>query len=121
MPPFSLEPAFDRLKQALKTRGLSYRQLAERLGVSEPTVKRLFIDQDCKLSRLAEICAVLDIALSDILDDANPSAPVPTPLPVQAERLLAQNETLFYLLILLVFLSFDSPPPPSPPHNSDGK
>ena len=33
---------FEALKRTLKAKGVTYRELAERMGVSEPTVKRIF-------------------------------------------------------------------------------
>jgi transcriptional regulator with XRE-family HTH domain len=43
---------FEALKRTLKAKGVTYRELAERMGVSEPTVKRIFHERNCKLDRL---------------------------------------------------------------------
>ena len=40
------------LKIALKSRGISYRSLSDKLAVSEKTIKRIFSEQDCSLARL---------------------------------------------------------------------
>lgn len=93
--------AFARLKQILKSRKITYRQLADKLSLSEPTVKRLFIEQDCKISRLIEICEVLNIELSDVLQK-NKKLPIAKPLSKNAEELLATNPNLFYLFMLLL-------------------
>jgi len=58
------------LKSTLKTRGITYKQVAKKLGVSEKTIKRLFRDKDCSLSRLSAICDAIDISLYDLLDFA---------------------------------------------------
>ncbi len=98
----SLTNAFARIKYALKARKMTYGDLAKALGLSEPTVKRLFIEQDCKLSRLVEICQVLEIEPTDILGDGGEQSAVPKPLPLVVENQLAKNKPLFYLLLLLM-------------------
>lgn len=58
-------PMVDALKKLLKARGLTYRQLALRLGLSEPTVKRLFSGGRFTLARIEQILEVLE---SDFLE-----------------------------------------------------
>ncbi|TIU85390.1 MAG: helix-turn-helix transcriptional regulator, partial [Mesorhizobium sp.] len=60
-------PIFEALKRTLKAKGLTYRTLAERMGVSEPTVKRIFHEKNCKLDRLMEICVAADVELENVL------------------------------------------------------
>ncbi|CAM5199355.1 helix-turn-helix domain-containing protein [Alishewanella longhuensis] len=54
------------LKRCLKARGISYRQLAEQLQLSEASVKRIFAQQSFTLSRLEQICNVLDTNLYEL-------------------------------------------------------
>ena len=56
---------FSTLKQVLKSQGLRYRDLAELMDTSEPTIKRLFKEQDCKLSRLMDICKAIGVNFTD--------------------------------------------------------
>jgi DNA-binding Xre family transcriptional regulator len=58
------------LKSALKSKGLTYKDVADKLGLSEKTIKRLFRDKDCSLSRLNDICELIDLSLYDLLDFA---------------------------------------------------
>ena len=58
------------LKQALKSRGVTYKHVAAHLKVSEKTIKRLFQDKDCTLSRLSEICAFIGLSIYDLFDFA---------------------------------------------------
>lgn len=53
---------FDVLRTEIKGAGLTYRELARRIGISESSVKRIFSEQDMPLSRLVEICAAVGIA-----------------------------------------------------------
>ena len=48
----------DALKRALRRQGLSYAKVAQRLGVSESTIKRAFARGNFTLQRMADICAV---------------------------------------------------------------
>lgn len=56
----------ETLKKALKTHGLRYEDVANELGLSTGTIKRLFSEQDFSLDRLEQICAMMDIELSDL-------------------------------------------------------
>lgn len=92
---------FEALKRVLKARGWTYADLANSLGLSEPTIKRLFVDGDCKLGRLLEICDLLDVTLTDLVDRAERSADLRVELSETAEAELAENPWLFDLYVLL--------------------
>lgn len=96
------EGLFSLLRQALKARGMTYAQVAEGLGVSELSVKRLFRDKDCKMSRLLEICELLQIRLDDLLAMQARARHQPEYLSEALESALAADLNLFKLFILLV-------------------
>jgi len=54
------------IKSALRTRRLTYRQLALAIGVSEATVKRDLSRGHFSLHRLDQICEALQLTLSDL-------------------------------------------------------
>lgn len=56
----------DALKKALKQHNLTYQQVADELGLSLGSVKRLFSQQDFSLDRLDQICSMMDIEISDL-------------------------------------------------------
>ena len=58
----------DTLKRELKARGITYRGLAARLGLSESAVKHMFSTRNFSLRRLDEICDVLEIDFGDLID-----------------------------------------------------
>lgn len=93
---------FAALRSALKARGITYAELARRLGMSEPSVKRLFQQQDCKLSRLAAICTAIDLPLETLIEASNRPAGPSVPLSHDAERHLAAYPSLFYFLLFLM-------------------
>lgn len=92
---------FDSLKTALRKRGLTYADLAARMDLSEPTIKRLFSDRDCKMGRLLALCDHAGVSLGDLLDHARRHAPAPLDLPPAVEAELAATPRLFHLFILL--------------------
>jgi transcriptional regulator with XRE-family HTH domain len=55
------------LKSELKTRGLTYKDLAQRLNLSEPSVKRLFAEESFTLERFAKACEVVGTSIHSIL------------------------------------------------------
>lgn len=93
---------FARLKQVLKSRGLTYADLADRLNLSEVSVKRIFASGDCKLSRLKSICRALDLDLHSLLEAESEAVAVPKMLPVAAAEALAADRSLLSVFILLL-------------------
>ena len=57
---------FDGLRMHLKARGMTYADLARALGISEPTVKRIFATRNCTLDRLDSICEVLQVEMAEL-------------------------------------------------------
>jgi DNA-binding Xre family transcriptional regulator len=55
------------LKKALKGRGLTYREVAKQLGISESSVKRIFAMENFSLARLDQICQLIGWELSDLV------------------------------------------------------
>lgn len=93
---------FEVLKGALKAQGVTYAELARRIGLSEASVKRIFQMRDCKLGRLIEICTVAGVSLGDVVESADRSGRVGTPVSPEVEGMLAQREPLFLFLVLLL-------------------
>jgi len=99
---------FAVLKRVLKAQGIQYRQLAEMMGVSEPTVKRIFQDQDCKLSRLMEICELLGLSINELVELDSAAMTEVSELPLATERKLAADQNLMaYFMLLMTQFSPD--------------
>ncbi|QBE64383.1 helix-turn-helix domain-containing protein [Pseudoduganella lutea] len=58
------------LKRELKARGVTYAELARRIGMSEASVKRMFAQRSLTLQRLDEILAAAGIDLLDLTRSA---------------------------------------------------
>jgi DNA-binding Xre family transcriptional regulator/Mn-dependent DtxR family transcriptional regulator len=93
---------FELLKSILKARGMTYADLARQLALSEPTIKRIFAERDCKLSRVNDICGALDLTLDDLVAEANRVEVRPTQLTGQQQAGLAEDRPAFVLFILLL-------------------
>ncbi len=92
------------LKRCLRAKGLTYRDVAQALGLSESSVKRLFSEQTFTLQRFEEICRFLGMSVFDLSrlaaaqdqDRANE-------LSAEQEEALAADPLLlsyFYLLLI---------------------
>ncbi|WP_299969295.1 helix-turn-helix transcriptional regulator [uncultured Roseobacter sp.] len=93
---------FELLKSVLKARRMTYATLAELLALSEPTIKRIFSERDCKLSRMNEICAALGLTLDDLVAESNRVEVRPTRLTDSQEARLAEDRPAFNLFLLLL-------------------
>jgi len=56
----------ETLKQLLKARNITYKDLAQALDLSEANIKRVFSSQSFTLERLEQICGLLELSLSDL-------------------------------------------------------
>jgi transcriptional regulator with XRE-family HTH domain len=92
---------FDALKRTLKARGLTYRDLAERMGVSESTVKRIFHERNCKLDRLIDICDAAGVDLENVLGAMNRGPGPANQIAPEIERRLAGHPSLLFVFIML--------------------
>jgi len=93
---------FGVLKQVVKTRGYTYAKLASAMNCSELTLKRLFKDKDCKMSRLQEICAIVGMSLADLVDMQERMSSSAQYLPRSTEQAMADDPKIFVFLLLLV-------------------
>jgi DNA-binding Xre family transcriptional regulator len=91
-----------QLKRYLKARGMTYAELAVEVGLSESSIKRMFSRQSFTLERLEQICSVVGLEISDLVELVNAQRPYVTELtPAQEETLLTEPKLLLmtYLLI----------------------
>jgi DNA-binding Xre family transcriptional regulator len=90
------------LKRLMKSRQITYRELARRIQLSEASVKRIFSRATLTLARLDDICQALEVSLSDLARiTAEQSTDAPELLTLEQEKALAADPNLlacFYLL-----------------------
>lgn len=88
------------LKRLLKAQGLTYAQLAQRIGLSEAAVKRMFSRQTIRLEHLDRICETLGVGLSELASEARRGTPTLAELEASAEQSLVENPLLLLALYL---------------------
>lgn len=90
------------LKKCLKAKGMTYRQVARALGLSEASVKRLFSEQTFSLKRLEEICDLLNLNFFDLAKLSANSEGDPSLLTLEQEIVLSENPKLLVYSYLLL-------------------
>lgn len=55
------------LKKSLKAHGLTYADVAKHINLSEASIKRLFSEQNITLERLDQICQMMELQISDLV------------------------------------------------------
>lgn len=88
------------LKRLLKARGVTYRELAAEIGLSEAAVKRMFSAQAIRLERLEQICEAIDVTLSDLATEARRGINTLSELDEAVEKRLVGNLPLLLALHL---------------------
>lgn len=87
------------LRAELRAAAITYKALAERIGMSESSVKRMFGQKDMTLSRLAQICSASGIALEDVLRRAADVQPEADTLTAAQEKALIAKPRLLLVAI----------------------
>ena len=90
------------IKRQLKTRGLTYRDVAAELGISEPSVKRLFATQRFTLARLADLGNLLGFTLAELVQEASASSLRIRTLTEDQERQLVADARLLLTAVCVL-------------------
>jgi len=87
----------DTLKKELKKQGKTYQDVAELLGLSEASVKRLFSEQTFSLNRLDQLCEWLGMQFSDLVKMMEQNIQLTTHLTLRQEQELASDTRLIMM------------------------
>ena len=91
------------LKSELKAAGLTYAELAPRLGMAESSVKRMFAKADMPLTRVDEICRVLKLDFAELARKVADAQPLRRELTLEQEKAVVAGRRL--LLVAICCLS----------------
>ncbi len=91
----------DTLKKELRKQGVTYKQVAQTLKLSEASVKRLFAEKSFTLSRLGQVCAMLNLEIADLVHQMEKNIDLTIQLSIEQERELVAD---IKLLLLAHFL-----------------
>lgn len=94
-------PLIEVMKKALRREGITYAQLAPRLGLSEASIKRLFSQGRFTLAQVLAICAATGTELADLAGASRRRAVEKRELSLAQERALADEPRLLLLFHLL--------------------
>ena len=98
----------DTLKQQLKARGYTYKRLADGLELSESAVKHMFSSGNFSLKRLDEVCAVLELDISDLVSISESQDPRIEQLSAEHEEEIVTDIRLLLVTYCLInYWSFD--------------
>jgi len=96
------------LKRRFKAAGLTYREVAHALDLSEPSVKRLLSNGRISVERLAQICELLGLTMAELLHEAEASVSrLHTLTPEQEARLVSDEKFLLVTVCALSHWSVD--------------
>ncbi|MDO9001924.1 MAG: helix-turn-helix transcriptional regulator [Aquabacterium sp.] len=87
------------LKQELKSAGITYAQLGERLGMAESSIKRVFAKGDMPLSRIDDICRVLKLDFADLARRVADAQPLKRELTLAQEKAVVADRKLLLMAI----------------------
>ena len=90
----------DALKSALRRRGLTYVDVGRRLKLSESSVKRMFAQKNLRLERFEQICALMGLDISDLLQLAQEAETRITELTEEQERELVSDPKFLLVAVL---------------------
>jgi len=93
----------DSLKRALKGHGLSYKDVALQLELSQASVKRLFSESSFSLTRLDKVCQLMDMEISDlVLQMNNDSRSMLSKLSLEQEKEIASDIGLLLVTVCVL-------------------
>lgn len=87
------------LKTELKSAGVTYAQLAAKLGMAESSVKRVFAKADMPLSRVDDICRVLKLDFAELARRVADAQPLRRELTIAQERAVVADRNLLLMAI----------------------
>lgn len=90
------------LKKTLKAHGLTYRDVALGIGLSEASVKRLFSGGSFSLDRLDQVCALMGLEISDVVRTMESERRRLTELSDDQEQELVSDVKLMLVAFLVV-------------------
>ena len=90
------------LKKELRAQGVSYKDVATALDLSEASIKKMFANNRFSVERMDRICKILGMELSDLSDAAKNLVPAISQLSLEQEKELV-SDTRLLLVAYCVF------------------
>lgn len=90
------------LKKILRSRGITYAELAKKLNLSESGTKKIFSGRDCSFRRLSQISKVLGFRVSDLLDEVENAQMTRVRFSEVQQQYFLKNRSTFGFFVKLV-------------------
>jgi len=90
------------LKRILKMRGITYRVLADELGMSEASVKRMFSIKSFSLERLEQVCDIAGTSFIELVKQMDNEVRSLVELSEQQEQQLVADSGLLLVAFLII-------------------
>jgi hypothetical protein len=95
---------FDSLRVHLKAQQLTFKDIAQTMEVSEQTVKRMFVQQDCSLERLEQICELVQLDMRELVRSSPRPRKFIQHLSLAQEEQIARNKKLLMVAVCTLSL-----------------
>lgn len=89
----------DGLKRILRARRINYVQVAEKLALSEASIKRLFSKGGFTLERFEEVCALAGTSLVELARDTGCGRDIVSQLTLEQERAIMRDRKLLLVAV----------------------
>lgn len=90
--------------QLVKAQQLTFKDIAQTLEVSEQTVKRMFVQQDCSLERLEQICELVQLDMRELVRSSPRPRKFIQHLSLAQEEQIARNKKLLMVAVCTLSL-----------------
>ena len=98
----------DTLKQTLKAHGITYKDIAQTLELSEASIKNMFMNCNISLKRLDAICQMMGMGFTDLVRMMDENQERISHLTLeQEEELIADQKLLLVAVCIRSRLSFE--------------
>lgn len=87
------------IKRQLKSQGMTYRDVARALKLSEPSVKRLFASERFTIDRLVQVSNLLGYTLAELSNEAQAAQPRLSTLTEKQEREVVSDPKLLVVAV----------------------
>ena len=90
------------LRSVFRTKGITYKDAAKALDLSEVSIKRLFAERNCSLIRLEKLCELAGTDFSELLTIAELKQQQLTELSVHQEKILVSDMRLLLVTVCII-------------------
>ena len=96
------EHILNALKGVLRSKGISYKDAADSLGLSESSIKRLFAEKSFTMTRLEKVCEIAGTDLTELLQIVESNSQNVNSLTIEQEQEIVNNPLLLLVGVCLI-------------------